>query len=320
MKRVVVSTILMFFFCQLSVMAAEKSVYPPDIQRIKERGKLIVAMIDEDVPYFFNTTKEGQFVGHDVDLAKNIAEKLGVEVHFNRDYKTYDDVIDAIVSHEADIAISILSKTFSRSLKVKFSHPYLIVHPALVINRLRAAQASDGKNQKEKEQILRLLQKPGARISTLGGSSYVDYAQYDFPKSEIITIKTLDENWESVRKGEVLGFYYDEVELKTVLRRYPSYTIELETIIIDEIDDPVAVATAWENEHLLQFINFYLETDYPQPLTADDILDRYPDPELQNRINDAPREISPQEKRNVLIGATIFMVIFIGSWLYRRRC
>ena len=51
--------------------------FPPDMRRILERGKLICAMYYNDIPPFFMHDDSGQLVGHDVELARDIADKPG---------------------------------------------------------------------------------------------------------------------------------------------------------------------------------------------------------------------------------------------------
>lgn len=286
----------------VQVLGADEVSMPPDIKRIKDRGELVVAMINEDVPYFFCKDKDGKLFGFDVDLAKGIADTLGVKVRFHRKSEKYSDVVESVRKHEADLAISILSRTASRSQKVLFSRPYMIAHPALVVNRL--ALADYGKDTKPIE----LLKTNDTPIATLGGSSYEGYLKADFPSCKAIPLPDLDTCWENVRENKVVGFYYDEVELKTMLRRHPALKINLQTVILNDIDDPVAVATAWDNRHLMYIVNTYLEGVAPRPLQADDILDRYPDPKVKQEVEVKKRVITSTERRNVLIGFFGFLL------------
>ena len=65
---------------------------PADIDKIKKRGKLIVAMTQQDNPPFFYG--EGKNVsGIDVDIARRVAALLEVEVEFNRDAQSFTEVV-----------------------------------------------------------------------------------------------------------------------------------------------------------------------------------------------------------------------------------
>ena len=114
---------------------ANSESMPSDMQRILNNGKLVVAMYFEDVPPFFMTSKNGSLFGFEVDLANDIAKKLGVKVEFNRSAQTFDGLVDMVTEGKADIAISMLSNTLSRARRVRFSEPYITLHQSFLFNR-----------------------------------------------------------------------------------------------------------------------------------------------------------------------------------------
>jgi polar amino acid transport system substrate-binding protein len=126
----------------IGVSAGAQSQYPPDIQRIKERGEFVVAMTATDQPPFYYTNSKGAFAGLDVDVATAIATSLGVKVTFNRDAKSFGDLIPIISSGKADAAISKLSRTAARAQLVAFSNPYITFRQALILNRLEPTRTS----------------------------------------------------------------------------------------------------------------------------------------------------------------------------------
>ncbi|WP_455383145.1 transporter substrate-binding domain-containing protein, partial [Salinispira pacifica] len=104
---------LQTLFCQTE--------FPPDIQRIKQRGTFIVAMTAADQPPFFYKNSDGQLAGLDVDISKAIAEGLGVRLVFDRSAASFNDLIPIVAGGRADAAISKLSRTLSRAQRVSFS-------------------------------------------------------------------------------------------------------------------------------------------------------------------------------------------------------
>src|SRR5690349_21980735 len=84
----------------------------PEFARIVNRGELVVAMLGVDQPPFFET-RNGRLQGIDVDIANEMAAKLGVQVRFNRDAKTFDGVVSLLANGDADLAISKLSRTLA---------------------------------------------------------------------------------------------------------------------------------------------------------------------------------------------------------------
>ena len=89
----------------------------PEFARIIERGELVVAVLGVDQPPFFEE-RFGQLTGLDITLAGDIAKKLGVKVRFNRDAKTFDDVVSLLAKGQADLAVSKLSRTLPRAQEI----------------------------------------------------------------------------------------------------------------------------------------------------------------------------------------------------------
>ena len=110
-----------FLVLIFSSIALGADDYPPDIQKIISRNKLIVALHKEDQAPFFKVDRNGDLQGFDIELAKGIAQELGVDVEFNRDAASFNETVDIVLRKDADIVISKLSATLSRSKKVFFT-------------------------------------------------------------------------------------------------------------------------------------------------------------------------------------------------------
>ena len=114
---------------------------PADLHRICNRGRLRVARYGGQRPPFFSGG-DGGWQGFDVDLAADIARRLGVEVE-SKLAASFDEVVDMVAAGDADLAISKLSITLERSQRVRFSKPYMAVYQTLLINRLAAPKQDD---------------------------------------------------------------------------------------------------------------------------------------------------------------------------------
>ena len=260
-------------FCGLilasSAPAASESQYPPDIQRIKDRGELIVALIDQDIPPFFMHDESGRFYGLDVRLARDIAERLGVGLRFNRQAQSFDAIIDILARHEADIGISWLSRTMDRAVKVRFTQPYIVLRQGLLINRLRLARLP------HKDRPLQALDHPRAHIGVKKGTSYVDYAQKFFPQAKIQEFPDWDPYIvDAVAEGEVTAGYHDEIEIKKYIMNRPEASIRSSTAIIKDLTDPIAMAVPWDSHTLLDWLNTYIDNQV-RDWDADALLREY---------------------------------------------
>ena len=117
------------------------------------------------------------FCGLDVSLSKGIADELGVDVHFIRSAHTFNETVDLVFENKADIAISKISRTLSRTKKVSFSKPYLTMKQSLLLNRVQFAEQSSGKRP---EIAIRELT---GNVGVIQDSSYVGYTTQKFPKT-----------------------------------------------------------------------------------------------------------------------------------------
>lgn len=245
-----------------------RSQNPPDIERIRSRGKLIVAVLNKENPPFFMTDESGQLVGADIVLAKEIAAQLGVPVEFNRSAKTFNDVVQQVYDLEADIAISKISRTLQRTKNVSFSRPYLTMRQGLLINRVQFTQQSKGKNVAE---TLRTLE---GKVGVIRGSSYVGFVKQKFPQATVAEFSTWPEVVKAVTQGDVLAAYRDELEVKKIVRNNPDAALQFQTVALTDTQDPLSVVLPWDSRTLQSFVDQYLEVMHPQD-TVDTLLDRY---------------------------------------------
>lgn len=90
-------------------------------QKIKDAGKLVIGM---DPTYPPNEYKDdsGQPVGWEVDIAKAIAAKLGVEATFA--VAKFDNIIPSVVGGKDDFGMSSFTDTVEREKQVDFVNYY----------------------------------------------------------------------------------------------------------------------------------------------------------------------------------------------------
>lgn len=254
------------------VMAKQDlALLPPDIRRIKERGKLIVAMFHQDrLPFFYNN-EQGQFVGIDVSLSQDIASALGVEVQFDRTSKTFDDVVNKVITGQADLAISKLSVTLSRAQRTRYTQPYIVFQQALLVNRLKLAElgASDSSSD-ALELVIGTNEKIGVRAAT----SYVEYARFLFPNARIISFDSMKDLMTAVQQGDLLAAFYDENELRSAINSEPKLSVYTKLFVFKDRVDPIGIAVAPKDEQLLAWLNIYLD-HVKKDLDIDRVLREY---------------------------------------------
>ncbi len=243
--------------------------FHPGIRQIKNKGKLIVAMMNTDHPPFFMVNEEGELDGLDIKLARDIARELGVKVEFNRTAKTFDSVIDMVARKEADVAISKLSKTLKRAETVLFTKPYMILRQGLLINRLKMAQTRND------DDLIEFITNLRGTIGVIAASSYVDFARHMFPSATVKEFESWEEIISALEKGFILAAFRDELEIKKLIRARPGLSLKVQSVVFKDATDPIAMAVSWDNPYLVYWLNEYLDKRNLD-LDADKLLREYP--------------------------------------------
>ena len=225
-----------------------------DIEQIKERGKISIAMISKDNPPFFSREADGKLVGVDVDLGNAIAESLGVKAEFLRTAKTFDEVIETVYRGEADLAISKLARSLPRAQKVLFSSPYLNFRQALLFNRLSLAK--DQSTGLTTEQVIKDFH---GKLGVYAGSVYVQYAKKIFPKATIVEFSQWQDAIDAVISSQVTALFRDELEVRSIVLNKPELAIKLRTVVLTDTSDTKGIVASFEKYFLTDYINFFLE-------------------------------------------------------------
>lgn len=116
----------------LTLAACSSTSSQSALDKIKEKGTLVVATSPDYAPFEFQALVDGknEVVGADIMLAQKIADELGVKLEVSA--MSFDNVLSSVQNGKADIAIAGLSysesvQKFLISLKVtiKFLMYYL---------------------------------------------------------------------------------------------------------------------------------------------------------------------------------------------------
>ena len=229
---------------------------PPDLRRICESGRLRVARYGGERPPFFARQGGGirsdtlVWVGFDVDLARDIAKRLGVRERTVL-ADSFDDVVEKVASGAADLGISKLSITLDRAQRVRFSKPYMTVYQTLLINRLSAPKQQDPFD---------FLNRPSARIGALDGSSYIRFAAREFPAAVVVPYQDFPRMMDDVTANRLDAAFVDSARANTWRQENPQKLIQVRAFIARDRKDQLAFAVPSDATHLLAWLNLYLDS------------------------------------------------------------
>lgn len=113
------------------------------LQKIKQKGTLVVGTSAGYPPYEFTTKKNGktQYVGFEMSLARQLAKDLGVKVQIKN--MDFDSLLVALESHKVDVAIAGINITPERKKSVDFSKTYYKGTKYFLINKSDKSKYKD---------------------------------------------------------------------------------------------------------------------------------------------------------------------------------
>lgn len=94
------------------------------LEQIKEKGKIVLGTAADYPPYEYHTLIDGEdkIVGFDIDIAKKIAEDIGVELEIV-DMK-FEGLLPALVTEDIDFIVAGMVADEERKKSINFSVPY----------------------------------------------------------------------------------------------------------------------------------------------------------------------------------------------------
>lgn len=207
------------------------------LQRVQQAGVLIVAL-DASYPPFETTDGQGNFSGFDVDLAREIAHRLGVQVQFAN--IAYDSLYDALVARRADVVISGLRYEAERTRDVIYTTPYFDAGHVLIV---RAGDA-----------ITRPTDLAGRGVAVETASEGEVVARKLAAKTQgmhVVEYPLREDGVVALRRGEVDAVVTDHISALALARGQPDLRLMLPPVA----SDPLVAAGHIHDRTLMNEIN-----------------------------------------------------------------
>lgn len=143
------------------------------LEEVKKKGKLVVGTSADYPPYEFHKEIDGKdtIVGFDIDIAKEIAKDMGVEVEIKD--MDFDGLLVASQAGKVDLVIAGMNPTPEREENADFSDIYYKAENCFIVRK------GDESKIKSEEDL------KGLKIGVQKGSIQEGYAQDNFKDSEI---------------------------------------------------------------------------------------------------------------------------------------
>ncbi|EOS64348.1 transporter substrate-binding domain-containing protein [Oscillibacter sp. 1-3] len=179
------------------------------LDAIKSAGVLKVGIEGTYKPYTYHDENDN-LTGYDVDLAKAIAEKLGVEVAFTE--AAWDSLLAGIDSGRLDTVINTVGITSERQEKYDFAGPYLYIPRQVVVR-------SDNDTLQSWDDL------KGAKVATSKASTTGQI--YAEAGAEIVLIEGTDQAAQTVLSGRADFCNFDPTTLNDYLDEHPEAQLKV---------------------------------------------------------------------------------------------
>ncbi|HEM6059302.1 transporter substrate-binding domain-containing protein [Streptococcus suis] len=181
----------------LTLAACSSTSSQSALDKIKEKGTLVVATSPDYAPFEFQALVDGknEVVGADIMLAQKIADEL--EVNLEVSAMSFDNVLSSVQNGKADIAIAGLSYSEERAKVFDFSESYYQISDVLLIkkdsaNSLTSIDAMSGKT-----------------LAVQKGSTQESYAQENISQANLISLTLMGEAVNELKSGKVDAILMD---------------------------------------------------------------------------------------------------------------
>lgn len=219
------------------------------LEKILESGKLVLATSPDFAPLEFEdlSSGEAQYVGSDIELAKYIAEKLGVELEISA--MDFSAVQAAIPSGQADIAISGFAKTEERAQNMELSTPFNITEDG---GQTVLVAKGEGANYTTAEDF------SGLQIGAQNGSLQYNLVSSQLPEDvEIVPVGSLNDGVLMLETGKIDALASDLSNAELLLESHDG--IETTDFMFEYSSEGNVAAVKKGETELIEAVNEIIE-------------------------------------------------------------
>lgn len=208
---------------------------PSSVAAIKKRGTIKIAVFGDLPPYGW-VNKDGQRVGYDVRLARQIGKDLGVKVKFVQ--VNANNRVDTLNANKADLVLANFTVTPERKQVVDFAKPYMKVSVGVV-------------SRKDKP-ITKVSQLKGKQLIVTKGTTAENYFTSKQPGVKLLKFDSKTQQFNALKNKRAVALADDNSYLYAWVKKNPNYTVGIKTLGPNQMISP---AVKKGNKSLLKWTN-----------------------------------------------------------------
>jgi len=149
------------------------------MDRIVKRGELVIGTTASQPP-MIATSKTGQIIGFDADIARSIADGMGVKLTFKT--MPFAQLLPALEKGQVDMIISGMTMLPARNLKVAFVGPYFVSGKGILTKEKNIAALQEAAG----------LDRAEFTVAALKNSTSQIFVEKAAPNAKLVTTASYD--------------------------------------------------------------------------------------------------------------------------------
>ncbi len=260
-------------------LAAPTQAAESTLQKIIKKGEIVVGT---DIPYepFEFLDDDGKYVGFDVDLAKLMADQLGVKLTYKK-AGSFDTIRAELNNGDFDLVLSGMTRTLQRAREVNFTDGYYDAGQIAMVSKKREL----GK----KATSYADFNVPEAVLSVQSGTTGEKAAKAFFPKAKIHSFPSTPLAIQEVIDGRVDALINDDANVIPTFQKIDSANVVLCCPVVAERGSLAAIratlipltsevygmAVRFGDADLLHWLNLYIEQIKTTIVVTDELEKKY---------------------------------------------
>jgi len=249
-KRVItIATAVMMalMFCLAGSVAADdinkQLTKSSIIDKVMRKGKLRVGLATF-VPWAMQD-KKGEWVGFEIDVAKQLAEDMGVKIEFVP--TKWEGLIPSLLTGKFDLIIAGMTGTPQRALKINFTNPYDYSGMNVVVHKNFAAGVTDYMD----------LDKKGNTIISRVGTTGAALAKATFKNATVRLFPDEGPMVQELLNGKAAAFLGSAPQPAQLAAKYPETLMFLDKNLVQQ---PICIGVPKGDPDTLAYLNNWITT------------------------------------------------------------
>ena len=213
------------------------------IDKVMRKGTLRVGL-STFVPWAMQD-KKGEWVGFEIDVAKQLAEDMGVKIEFVP--TKWEGLIPSLLTGKFDLIIAGMTGTPQRALKINFTNPYDYSGMNVVVHKNFADGVSDYMD----------LDKKGNTIVARLGTTGAALAKETYKSATVRLFPDEGPMVQELLNGKAAAFLGSAPQPAQLAAKYPDTLVFLDKNLVQQ---PICIGVPKGDPDTLAYLNNWITT------------------------------------------------------------